>query len=583
MSGVSINDFKLLNIKCQKYFDLFSKTNTFDKDVKEIKLQQRIGFYLFMLESLSDEKDLDKISDYITDTEFNSHLNGTRYDDNGIDAVYVDENNKEIKLFNFKFRESFRPDQKQSFNDAFVSTKLVNCIMNDSTDGLEGKLKAYVSTINEVLNGNDVWRISLYMISNEAVPIERDESAIQQLKNFYDMEVFSVCLPQITSMMSIRPAPINAELIIDNDALMSYSESSISTSKSYVVRLNAADVIRMTCRNVELRLDHNCENIQELAEEKIDFGVLFDNVRGLVQRSRYNAAIAKTLRDEPSKFFMYNNGLTIVAEDIKAHPVNGNRKIRISLTGIQVLNGGQTLRTLHDFNSADKKHIQDFLSKSEILVRIFNASNSSTANKIAEFTNSQNSISNVDLKSLSTLQIQLEQLLDEHDIVYSRKNGDTGIDDKKQYRFKISMEQFGQILFALQGFPDKSSNQKQHIFGKYYDEIFDESIFNISEAPDIISSYFEVKKAYSSSSESIQKIEQKIFYVIFMNRLRPEWNYVSCIEVLESMLKHFEPGYNLTDARKMIQVRFREYVSAELKSGIGLPEILDKYHYSIDF
>lgn len=583
MSGVSINDFKLLNIKCQKYFDLFSKTNTFDKEVKEIKLQQRIGFYLFMLESLSDEKDLDKISDYITDTEFNSHLNGTRYDDNGIDAVYVDDNNKEIKLFNFKFRESFRPDQKQSFNDAFVSTKLVNCIMNDSTDGLEGKLEAYVSTINRVLNGNDVWRISLYMISNEAVPIERDESAIQQLKNFYDMEVFSVCLPQITSMMSIRPAPINAELIIDNDALMSYSESSISTSKSYVVRLNAADVIRMTCRNVELRLDHNCENIQELADEKIDFGVLFDNVRGLVQRSRYNAAIAKTLRDEPSKFFMYNNGLTIVAEDIKAHPVNGNRKIRISLTGIQVLNGGQTLRTLHDFNSADKKHIQDFLSKSEILVRIFNASNSSTANKIAEFTNSQNSISNVDLKSLSTLQIQLEQLLDEHGIVYSRKNGDTGIDDKKEYRFKISMEQFGQILFALQGFPDKSSNQKQHIFGKYYDEIFDESIFNISEAPEIISRYFEVKKAYSSSSESIQKIEQKIFYVIFMNRIRPEWSYVACIEVLESMLKHFEPGYNLTDARKMIQVRFREYVNAELKSGSDLHDVLAKYHYSIDF
>ncbi|MCP6612865.1 hypothetical protein NL511_31910, partial [Klebsiella pneumoniae] len=77
----------------------------------------------------------------------------------------------------------------------------------------------------------------------EALPIERDESAIQQLKIVYDMEVISICLPHITSMMSIRPAPINAELIIDNDSLMSYSESSISTSKSYVIRLNAADVI----------------------------------------------------------------------------------------------------------------------------------------------------------------------------------------------------------------------------------------------------------------------------------------------------------------------------------------------------
>ncbi|WP_447870157.1 AIPR family protein [Serratia fonticola] len=567
MSYVSINDFKLLNIKCQKYFDLFSKTNNFAQPVIEKKLQQRFGFYLFMLESLCNEKDIDIISEYITDTEYNSYISGQRYDDHGIDAFYIDEESKEIRLFNFKFRENHKPEQKQSFNDAFVSTKLVNCIMNDSTNGLEGKLRACVNSANQKLNGNDVWKLSLYIISNEAVPIEHDESAIQQLKAFYDMEVISVCLPQIASMMSIRPAPINAELIIDNDALMSYSESSISTSKSYVVRLNAADVIRMTCRNTDLRLDHNCENIDQLAFEKIDFGVLFDNVRGLVQRSRYNAAIARTLREEPGKFFMYNNGLTIVAEDIKAHPVNGNRKVRISLTGVQVLNGGQTLRTLHDFNAADKSHITEYLSESEILVRIFNASSSETANKIAEYTNSQNSISNIDLKSLSTLQIQLEQLLDEHGIIYSRKNGDTGIDDKKDYRYKISMEQFGQILFALQGSPEKSSNQKQHIFGKYYDEIFNEKAFNISQAPEIIERYFDIKKAYASSTDSIQKIEQKIFYIIYMSNMRIDMSYEQCIDTLEQVLESFDTGgVNLTDARKMIQVRFRDYLNSILDS-----------------
>ncbi|HEK0808005.1 TPA: AIPR family protein [Proteus mirabilis] len=567
MSYVSINDFKLLNMKCQKYFDLFSKTNAFTNPVIDTKLQQRFGFYLFMLESLCNEKDIDKISNYITDTEYNTYLTGDRYDDHGIDAFFIDEENKEIKLFNFKFREKFKSDQKQSFNEAFISTKLVNCIMNESINGLDGKLKLYVQSVNEMLNGNDVWKLSLYMISNEMVPIEHDESAIQQLKSFYDMEVISICLPHIASIMSIRPAPINAELIIDNDALMSYSESSISTSKSYVVRLNAADVIRITCKNVDLRLDHNCESIEQLAEEKIDFSVLFDNVRGLVQRSRYNGGIAKTLREEPGKFFMYNNGLTIVANDIKAYPVNGNRKVRISLTGIQVLNGGQTLRTLHDFNATDKSHITEFLSKSEILVRIFNASSSETANKIAEYTNSQNSISNVDLKSLSTLQIQLEQLLDAHDIIYSRKSGDTGMDDKKEYRYKISMEQFGQILFAIQGFPEKSSNQKQHIFGKYYDEIFSEANFNLSEAPEIIDCYFNVKKAYSLSTDSIQKIEQKIFYILYMHKIRSDLNYEQCINLLEKALKSFDTtNVNLTDARKMIQVRFKDHLNSILHS-----------------
>ncbi|HAS6088010.1 TPA: abortive phage resistance protein [Vibrio vulnificus] len=566
MSGAaSLNDFKLLNIKCKKYFDLYSKGAVFAKQPENDKLKERFGFYLFMLESLCDEKDLDRISDIITDTEYNAYLTGNRFNDQGIDAIYINDESKEILLFNFKFRESFKPGQMQSSNEAFVSTKLVNCILNGNSDGLEGKLKSLVDDAIERLNSNDVWKTSLYMLSNEAVPINNDETAIQQLKDFYDMEVISICLPQIKSMMSIRPKPISSELIIDNDALMSYSENTISTSKSYIVRLNAADIIRITCKNQELRNNYNCEKIEVLAKERIDYGVLFDNVRGFVQKSKYNEAIARSLKEDPSKFFMYNNGMTIVAKDIKAEPVNGNKKVRISISDFQVLNGGQTLRTLHNFNVQDDSHISEFLSKSEVLVRIFNASNSDAVNKIAEYTNSQNSISNVDLKSLSTLQIQLEQLLDEHDIIYSRKNGDTGMNDQKDYKYKISMELFGQILFAIQGNPEKSSNQKQHIFGKYYDDIFSERNFNISDAPEIIESYFDIKKSYDSVKESLQKIEQKVFYILYMRKVRSDLDNQACIDELERILELFEPSKKkITDARKMIQVRFKDFLNEQL-------------------
>ncbi|HAS3150702.1 TPA: AIPR family protein [Vibrio cholerae] len=566
MSGVaSLNDFKLLNIKCKKYFDLYSKGAVFAKQPENDKLKERFGFYLFMLESLCDEKDLDRISDIITDTEYNAYLTGSRFNDQGIDAIYINDESKEILLFNFKFRESFKPGQMQSSNEAFVSTKLVNCILNGNSNGLEGKLKNLVDDAIERLNSNDVWKTSLYMLSNEAVPINNDETAIQQLKDFYDMEVISICLPQIKSMMSIRPMPISSELIIDNDALMSYSENTISTSKSYIVRLNAADIIRITCKNQELRNNYNCERIEVLAKERIEYGVLFDNVRGFVQKSKYNEAIARSLKEDPTKFFMYNNGMTIVAKDIKAEPVNGNKKVRISISDFQVLNGGQTLRTLHNFNAQDDSHISEFLSKSEVLVRIFNASNSDAVNKIAEYTNSQNSISNVDLKSLSTLQIQLEQLLDEHDIIYSRKNGDTGMNDQKDYKYKISMELFGQIPFAIQGNPEKSSNQKQHIFGKYYDDIFSEKNFNISDAPAIIESYFDIKKSYDLVTESLQKIEQKVFYILYMRKARSDLDNQACIDELERILDLFEPSKKtITDARKMIQVRFKEFLNEQL-------------------
>ncbi|WP_229622601.1 hypothetical protein [Vibrio parahaemolyticus] len=191
MSGAaSLNDFKLLNIKCKKYFDLYSKGAVFAKQPENDKLKERFGFYLFMLESLCDEKDLDRISDIITDTEYNAYLTGNRFNDQGIDAIYINDESKEILLFNFKFRESFKPGQMQSSNEAFVSTKLVNCILNGNSDGLEGKLKSLVDDAIERLNSNDVWKTSLYMLSNEAVPINNDETAIQQLKTFMIWKLF---------------------------------------------------------------------------------------------------------------------------------------------------------------------------------------------------------------------------------------------------------------------------------------------------------------------------------------------------------------------------------------------------------
>lgn len=207
----SVNDFKLLNIKCKKYFDLYSKGADFINLPDNDKLKERFGFYLFMLENLCDEKDLDRVSDIITDTEYNDHLIGERYNDHGIDALYIDDENKEIMLFNFKFRETFKHGQMQSLNEAFVSTKLVNCILNGNPNGLEGKLKDLVVEAVDKLNSNDVWKMTLYILSNEHFPINIDENAIQQLKDFYDMEVVSICLPQIKTLMSLRPKPIKAE------------------------------------------------------------------------------------------------------------------------------------------------------------------------------------------------------------------------------------------------------------------------------------------------------------------------------------------------------------------------------------
>jgi AIPR protein len=100
------------------------------------------------------------------------------------------------------------------------------------------------------------------------------------------------------------------------------------------------------------------EDYSELYESEMEYNLLFDNVRGFIARSKFNVNLNRTLRDEPSRFFMYNNGLTITANDIKTEDTNANKKIKIEIIDFQVVNGGQTLRTLHGFKGQDKDNIK---------------------------------------------------------------------------------------------------------------------------------------------------------------------------------------------------------------------------------
>jgi len=255
--------------------------------------------------------------------------------------------------------------------------------------------------------------------------------------------------------------------------------------------------------------------------------------------------------------------LTITANDIISEPTNANRKQKISIKDFQVVNGGQTLRTLHRFNQADSDNISKYLSNCELLIRVFKTpANSNVRNKIAEYTNSQNAISNIDLKSLSSEQIQIEQFLEENNIIYARKIGDIGLTPTKSYEHKISMEKFGQIVFSIQGFPEKASNQKKQIFDKYYSQIFNDSIFDLSSSAILVKRYFEIKKAYDVST--YDSSDQKIFYILYLDNLI-NGDLINKIDFFENLIKTYRCNDKISDARKLINTKFKETLDEEIK------------------
>ncbi len=551
----SINIFKLLNQKCEKYFDFFQKEFENEIILQKNSDKERFGFYFYILENILKIKDFNEIVEYITDTDFNKALYNKTINDFGVDAIHINEDENIISIFNFKFRESFKPNKSQELNEPLISTKFTNSILHNELDHLEGDIKNYASQIIDKLNSKEVWTFRLYIVSNEMHKIDVNDPTIKSLEKTYDLEIIPIALPEIENYLSIRPEPISSSLIIDNDAIMSFSENTLSSDKSYIIRLSIPELIRITSIDKNLRDETNLEDYSILSSTTLDFSVLFDNVRGYLGETKYNNNIINTLKKQPSKFFMFNNGITITASDIKSKPINGNRKIILEILNFKVVNGGQTLRSIHNFNSINENHLSEYINDCEILVRIFKTGDDpQLLNNIAEYTNSQNSISSVDLKSLASEQILIEQFLDDANIVYARKSGDTG-KDEKDYLYKISMEKFAQILFSKFGFPDKASNQKKKIFEKYYDFTFKNENFKIEDSASYVKRYFEIKKFYEESG--ITFTDQKIFYILYLDVYFQ--NVIKdAVDFLETKLLEYKS--DVPEARKLIQIKFKELI-----------------------
>ena len=218
---------------------------------------------------------------------------------------------------------------------------------------------------------------------------------------------------------------------------------------------------------------------------------------------------------------------------------------------MQIVNGGQTLRSIYKFK--DEFFDEEKLADASVLIRIFKTEdNDFLINEIAEFTNSQNSISAADLKSISNLQVKIENYLENRGINYIRKIGDMGID--KNLEKHISKERLAQIIYSYSSYPDRATNQKSTLFEKYYDEIFDEEKIDFEKIFDLVELYFKVETEYKNSIYKVYP--QKLFYLIYLAKNN---NSISeNINAIEKTLKEYKKDEELSDARKLIQKGFKD-------------------------
>lgn len=562
------NDFKLLQAKCIQIYENVLATLKIQKDslnnLTDIE-KARYGFYYLILQTLTDDNEIGEFTDMICDTEFNSRFFDKRESDEGIDAAYFDNEHNQIVLFNFKYREKFSVDKEQNINELISASKFFNAISTGNTQHLNGKIKTIADEINIRLDSNQIWTIIYYYATNENITLASDNPNVKSFAEEYDIEFKGFGLNEIIEATSIRPKDIDASFCVKKGAALTYEEDEMSSNKSYIVKMSLPELIRITCNDPNLRSDANKEGDDSLINAHVDLNVLFDNVRGFILRSKFNDNIIKSLNDEPQRFFYYNNGITIIAKDIKSTESKLGGRWNFDVSDFQVVNGGQTLRSIHRFNQSDKENMVNKLAKAHILVRFLRINDENLRNKIGEFTNSQNAISLSDLRSLRSEQIQLEQFLETNGILYLRKKGD--FKDSKSYKYTIGKERLGQLLLStMSGRPEIATNKKREIFDSLYDELFISNDKLLSEdTVNLIFDFQTIESTYRKSNYN--GTIQKNMYIAYLKYKLEDKPIDTLIPEFENFLSSYisENAKDQSASRYLITTGFKDALDTKFK------------------
>lgn len=152
-----------------------------------------------------------------------------------------------------------------------------------------------------------------------------------------------------------------------------------------------------------------------LLYEKFGGRLLEANVRSFlsVKGKGVNAGIQATLRATPGRFMAYNNGIVLVADEMRLGDAGGGATGISWLRGLQIVNGGQTTASLY---FAKKKFSDIDLSKVRVPAKII-VMKTRDVNKedalvsdISRFANSQNAVKQSDLSANKPFHVAVERL-----------------------------------------------------------------------------------------------------------------------------------------------------------------------------
>jgi hypothetical protein len=135
------------------------------------------------------------------------------------------------------------------------------------------------------------------------------------------------------------------------------------------------------------------------------------NVRSfLQQKGKVNKGIRHTILNEPSRFLAYNNGISATVESLNVEKNDSGQEVITFMRGLQIVNGGQTVASIHRAKKADKCPHLDRVAVQAKITKVNPESLDELVPHISRYSNTQNKVNEADFAANDSFHVEIERL-----------------------------------------------------------------------------------------------------------------------------------------------------------------------------
>ena len=371
-------------------------------------------------------------------------------DDYGIDALYFeppDQGEIKIALIQGKYRANLDGDATFPENAIIRMIDAIGALFDpDKSVTVNERLRKRIEDIRSFVAQGAIPRVTAVAANNGSRWTRQAQQRIDNAAGEFgdQVEWRHVGSEDLFAMLQAQK-PIDVELHLIGQAAV----ETFDFRRVLMGRMSVAELARLTSEYGNRLFERNIRRYLGLAGNRV------------------NEAVAHTLRqpDQRPNFYLYNNGITITCSQFR-HNALQKENWRVQVSGLQIVNGGQTARTVQQV----AEEIGQEIGAAEVLVRIYELQqdDNDLVEAITFATNSQNPVELRDLKANEPRQRALGESISNLGYAYRAKREDRPV-TSNEFTSAVVAEA---VLAIWRQRPHQARFRGREHFGALYDTIF---------------------------------------------------------------------------------------------------------------